>query len=163
MLPDVLFPDLRLVICGTAPGTVSAQRQAYYAFPGNRFWPTLALVGLVPRQLTPAEYHLLPGFGIGLTDLVKDQSGSDAVLRFAATDRIRLERDILSHRPKYLAFNGKRAAQEYLGLRRVEYGLQSIQISDTRLFVAPSTSGLAVKSWDLSHWHALADLVRALG
>lgn len=162
MLPDILRPGLRLVVCGTAPGTVSAQRKAYYAFPGNRFWPTLAAVGLTTRLLLPAEYSLLPEFGIGLTDLVKDQSGADAALRFAHADRSRLERVLMTYQPRYLAFNGKRSAQEYLGVRRVDYGLQETQVGVTRLFVLPSTSGLAVKSWNVSHWQELARRVALL-
>lgn len=34
ILPDVLQPNLNIVFCGTAPGTVSAQRGAYYANAG---------------------------------------------------------------------------------------------------------------------------------
>ncbi len=40
ILPDVLAPGLALVVCGSAAGTVSARVGAYYAGPGNRFWPT---------------------------------------------------------------------------------------------------------------------------
>ncbi len=40
--------------CGTAVGNVSAQRGAYYAGPGNMFWPTLHGAGLTPRRLQPA-------------------------------------------------------------------------------------------------------------
>jgi len=112
--------------------------------------------------LLPAEYPRLPEFGIGLTDLIKDQSGADAALRFAHADRSRLERAMLAHQPSFLAFNGKRAAQEYFGVRRVEYGLQEIQIGPTQLFVLPSTSGLAVKSWNLRHWQELARRVALL-
>lgn len=39
--PDLLAPHLRLVFCGTAAGNVSAARGAYYAGPGNQFWPIL--------------------------------------------------------------------------------------------------------------------------
>src|SRR3954464_11234255 len=78
VLPDVLVPGLKLVFCGTAPSPTSAARGAYYAGPGNRFWDILAETGLTPRRLAPEEYGLLPQFGIGLTDIVKSQSGVDA-------------------------------------------------------------------------------------
>jgi G:T/U-mismatch repair DNA glycosylase len=42
VLPDLLRPGLRIVFCGTAAGTASARAGAYYAGPGNAFWPTLA-------------------------------------------------------------------------------------------------------------------------
>ena len=38
ILPDVLQPDLKVVFCGTAAGTQSAQAGTYYAGRGNYFW-----------------------------------------------------------------------------------------------------------------------------
>jgi TDG/mug DNA glycosylase family protein len=37
VLPDVLAPNLAIIFCGTAVGSVSAQRRAYYAGPGTVF------------------------------------------------------------------------------------------------------------------------------
>ena len=37
VLPDLIKPGLKIVFCGTAAGTVSAKRGAYYAHPQNRF------------------------------------------------------------------------------------------------------------------------------
>jgi len=50
VLPDMLAPGLRIVFCGTAVGSASARRRAYYASPGNSFWPTLFRVGLTKRS-----------------------------------------------------------------------------------------------------------------
>lgn len=75
VLPDLLQPGLNLVFCGTAPGTVSAQRKQYYAHPQNKFWPTLYKIGLTPRLLDPAEYRSLIGFGIGLTEYREERLG----------------------------------------------------------------------------------------
>ncbi len=80
ILPDVLAPGLRIVFCGTAAGTVSARRGHYYAHPQNKFWRTLYGVGLTPRLIDPAEYALLPHFGLGLTDIAKTVSGMDKEL-----------------------------------------------------------------------------------
>jgi TDG/mug DNA glycosylase family protein len=160
MLPDLLAENLDLVVCGSAAGRRSAQRKLYYAGPGNKFWRTLARVGLTPRQLSPSEYRLLLGHGIGLTDLVKGQSGGDHEIDFRRAGRRGLERKIERFRPRFLCFNGKRAARGFLGREDVEYGLQPEQVADTRLFVAPSTSGAANASWRPAHWQTLADLVR---
>ena len=84
VLPDLLVPGLRLVICGSAAGAVSAARGAYYAGPGNKFWRVLAEIGLTPHLMEPHEFRALVNFGIGLTDLVKTASGSDASLPRAA-------------------------------------------------------------------------------
>src|SRR3546814_6083057 len=53
VLPDVLAPGLRLVFCGSAAGRKSAELGAYYAGPGNKFWPTLYEIGLTPRHFRP--------------------------------------------------------------------------------------------------------------
>lgn len=161
VLDDVLAPDLRLVVCGCAAGRRSAQLGQYYAGPGNKFWRTIHEIGLVPERLAPADFRRLLEFGIGLTDLVKDQSGGDAELDFARAGRDALRRKIVRLRPRLVCFNGKRAAQEFLRRTRVEYGLQDVAIGATPLFVAPSTSGAASGAWDLRVWRSLADLVQS--
>jgi len=161
MLRDLLAEGLDLVVCGSAAGRRSAQLKQYYAGPGNKFWRTLARVGLTPRQFSPAEYRHLLEFGIGLTDLVKQQSGGDHEIDFRLAGRRELERKLARHRPRFLCFNGKRAAREFLGRREIEYGLQTEVVANTRLFVAPSTSGAANAAWDPRHWQTLAELVRA--
>ncbi len=158
MLNDVLAPGLKLVVCGTAAGKVSAARGEYYAGPGNKFWPVLFEVGLTPRRLVPHEYMELLTFGIGLTDVAKGQAGSDASIDFSLSNPENLLKKIQRFAPAILAFNGKKAAQVFLGQRRVELGLQSVQVGATRLFVAPSTSGAANGYWNADVWHKLAKL-----
>ncbi|MCZ2152903.1 MAG: mismatch-specific DNA-glycosylase [Bryobacterales bacterium] len=159
MIKDVLAPNLRLVICGTAAGKVSAARGQYYAGRGNKFWPTLHAVGLTTRRLSPPEYRKLLKFGIGLTDLVKGQAGSDADIDFrrALPDDVRSK--VFHFAPLVLAFNGKKAAEVFLNSRRVQYGLQSATVGPTRLFVAPSTSGAANGHWSIDPWRELAQIV----
>ena len=162
VLPDLLAPNLSLVVCGTGVGKRSAQRQQYYAGPGNRFWKTLNDTRLTPRLLSPAEYRELLAFGIGLTDLVKHSSGGDRDLAFKRNDRLALERRILEFEPRILCFNGKRAAQEYFAVPRVEYGRQRHSIGATEVYVAPSTSRAANGAWDLDPWRLVARRVRTL-
>jgi TDG/mug DNA glycosylase family protein len=64
-LDDVLGHGLKVVFCGTAAGTVSAELGQYYAGPGNKFWKTLHRIGLTERELDPAEFRTLPARGIG--------------------------------------------------------------------------------------------------
>jgi TDG/mug DNA glycosylase family protein len=161
VLEDLLAKNLALVVCGSAAGTTSARLGQYYAGRGNKFWRTLHATGLTPRLLAPAEYRELLSFGIGLTDVVKDQSGSDADIDFTRSDPDALRAKIRRHAPRWLAFNSKRAARTYLGRSAVDYGPQPETIGATRLFVAPSTGGAAGGSWDVSVWHALAQRVKA--
>ena len=156
MLNDLLAPNLKLVICGTAAGAQSAARGEYYAGQGNKFWRVLFEVGLTPRRLGSHEYQELLSCGIGLTDVAKNQAGNDAQIDFKLSDPSRVRADTLHFCPSVLAFNGKKAAQIFLGKRRVEYGFQAEVVGDTRLFVVPSTSGAANGYWDIGIWHELA-------
>lgn len=160
VLPDVLGPGLRIVFCGSAAGAASARAGAYYAGPGNRFWPTLHRVGLTPRLLAPAEFRSVLGYGIGLTDLCKTESGSDAGLSRQADDAAALAAKIACHRPAILAFNGKRAARVFLDAEALDYGEQELRIGETAIHVLPSTSGAARRWWDESHWQRAAQAAR---
>jgi len=157
VLPDVLAPGLAIVFCGSAVGAASARRGAYYAGPGNAFWPTLAKVGLTPHQLAPEEYKSITKYRLGLTDLAKTISGSDHVLTEEHFDRKGLRSKMLRYRPRVLAFTSKRAAEEFLK-HPVHYGFLGETIGDTALFVLPSPSGAARRYWNERPWRELARL-----
>src|SRR5574340_254498 len=126
VLPDLLRPGLRIVFCGTAAGTVSAARGAYYAHPQNRFWPTLHAVGLTPRLMRPEEYPELPRWGLGLTDIAKHVSGMDRELppgALGAKACAALETKIEAAAPRWLAFTSLAAGRRYLG-RAASFGEQ---------------------------------------
>jgi double-stranded uracil-DNA glycosylase len=162
VLDDVLAPGLSVVFCGTAASSRSAAVMQYYAGRGNKFWRILCAVGLTPRLLAPAEYWLLPEFGIGLTDIVKEQSGADRDIVFHGNGALRLREKVVHFQPRFLAFNGKRAAREFLGQADIDYGPCAERIGSTALHVLPSTAGLASGFWDERPWYALAGLVNAV-
>jgi double-stranded uracil-DNA glycosylase len=159
VLPDLIAPDLRIVFTGTAVGSASAQAGAYYAGPGNAFWPTLHTVGLTPRLLAPIEYRTLLDFGIGLTDVCKVASGSDQDVGRDRFDVPRFLALVETNRPRIVAFNGKRSASVVLE-RPVGYGRQPEQMADAQVWVLPSTSAAARGYWDISIWQQLADCAR---
>jgi TDG/mug DNA glycosylase family protein len=159
VLPDLLRPGLKVVFCGTAVGERSAQRGAYYAGPGNRFWDILADTGLTPHRFTPEQYPSLLKFRIGLTDLVKGRSGQDVHLSAGDFDVSGFREKIEKYAPKAVGFNGKKAAQLFLASPSVEYGHQKEPIGPTALFVLPSTSGAARGFWDPKYWFQLAEFV----
>ena len=118
----------------------------------------------------PDVYSQLMGceqvdLGIGLTDLNKTQSGSDASLSAAADDPDALVRKIRKHGPRRMAFTAKRPAAVFIshlsGRKPIQYGLQPERVGETEFFVLPSPSGLAVRFWDPSWWHKLAERHRA--
>lgn len=160
ILPDVLAPGLRIVFCGTAPGTRSAQEGAYYAHPGNYFWRTLFTVGLTPRQLSPHAFCEVLQFGIGLTDVAKHAFGSDAELPRGAFDAGSLRRKLARCKPCIVAFTSKNAARAALGLPGAfRYGPQELRIAQSRVFVLPSPSGQARGFWKIEPWRELAAAV----
>lgn len=161
VLPDVLGPGLRLVVCGTQAGRVSALRGAYYAGPGNKFWRTLHEIGLTPERLLPDDFPSLPLHGIGLTDVAKATSGPDAALLPAHFDVEGFMNKIRAHAPAVVGFNGKRAAQAVLG-HAPGYGLQTGRLAGALAFVLPSTSGAAAGFWSIEPWQQLAAAVNGL-
>jgi double-stranded uracil-DNA glycosylase len=164
VLPDVLAPGLRIVFCGTAAGTESARRRAYYAHPQNRFWRVLHEAGLTPRRLAPTEFALLPDFGLGLTDIAKFVSGMDRELPRGALGRASCEAlfaKIALAAPRILAFTSLTAGRRYLGRGDAGYGLQPEQIGGTAIWLLPSPSPTATWKWDAAPWRTLGEAARA--
>ncbi len=159
ILPDVLKVGLDIVFCGSAVGDRSAEAEAYYAGPGNRFWTTICEIGLTVERIEPANYRHVLRFGIGLTDLAKHVSGTDELIDKRHFDRDGLRAKVEKYAPRALGFNGKFAGRAFLE-RPVDYGLQPERIGDTELFVLPSTSAAARRYWDLKPWRAVAKRVR---
>jgi TDG/mug DNA glycosylase family protein len=163
VLPDVLAPGLRVVFCGTAAGTESARQQAYYAHPQNRFWRALHEAGLTPRLLRPAEYPLMPGFGLGLTDAAKFASGMDRELPRGALGREAqaiLRAKIELYAPAILAFTSLTGARRFLARPDVRFGEQPERIGQTRIWALPSPSPAAGWNWDLGPWTALGEAAK---
>jgi double-stranded uracil-DNA glycosylase len=162
VLPDLIKPGLRIVFCGTAAGTVSAARGAYYAHPQNRFWSALHAVGLTPRQLRPEDYPELSQWGLGLTDIAKHVSGMDRELPAGALGpdaRAALKAKIAAAAPDWLAFTSLTAGRRYLGRAAAGFGEQPERIGRTRLWLLPSPSPTAGWNWARHKhwWQALAD------
>ncbi len=161
-VPDVLAPGLKVVFCGTALGRVSAERQAYYAHPGNFFWRTLHATGLTPERLASQDYRRVLDHGIGLTDLSKSHFGNDAELPEGAFDVAALRAKIEACQPGILAFTSKTGAAAFLNrpTGSLALGLQPETEGRTRLWVLPSPSGQARIFWNQQSWQDLADAVR---
>ncbi len=162
VLPDMLQEKLKVVFCGTAASEKSARLKAYYAGPGNRFWPTLFEIGLTPNPLQPHEFQQVIHYGIGLTDIAKQASGVDAALIQSDFDAALFKEKIHHFQPRIVAFTSKRAAREGLMLSSaaLAYGWLDQTIGQTRLYVLPSPSGAARAYWNIAFWQALADEIK---
>lgn len=160
-LPDVLDFELAVVFIGTAASRQSHAHQTPYAGPGNRFWPILREIGLIPPSVAPADFRTLPNYGIGLTNMAPNSIGNDDTLQASDFDSEGVRAKIEHFQPRVVAFVGKRAAQEYLNRKPISYGLLADCIGSTALWVLPSTSGAARRYWDPAPWQALAAALRA--
>ncbi len=159
ILSDLIRHNLDVVICGTAAGPDSAKSEHYYANKGNKFYSVLAETGLTTSQIKPENFSELVNYGIGLTDLSKHAYGTDNQINEDDYDTRRVYDLTIKYSPNILAFNGKKAAQVFLG-RWVDYGEQKEIVGTTRIFVLPSTtSGKGKTYWDQSYWSQLSKIV----
>lgn len=148
---------------GTAAGRHSAAVGAYYAHPGNRFWPTLFATGITPRLFAPHEFARLLALGIGFTDVAKRAAGMDHEITREAFQASGLAAKIEIYRPRVIAFTSKRAISLWLGrsTSAISYGVQAGDVSSApTVFVLPSPSGAATRYWSIEPWRALATLIK---
>jgi double-stranded uracil-DNA glycosylase len=146
-IPDVLPQPgaaFRVLFCGINPGLYSAATGWHFARPGNRFWPALHLSGFTPRLLAPSEQDLLPGFGLGITNLVArptaQASELDSAELRAGAERLRALVD--RHRPRIVAIAGVTAYRTAFGRPQGSTGPQPERLGLARVWVVPNPSGL---------------------
>jgi TDG/mug DNA glycosylase family protein len=166
-IPDVLpspGEPLLVLFCGINPSLYSAATGWHFARPGNRFWPALHLSGFTPRQLAPSEQHLLPGYGLGITNLVARATAQAAELTPAElkTGGERLQALVAAYRPRILAIAGVTAYRTAFARPRATTGPQPDPLDATPdspgatpdspgatpVWVLPNPSGLNA-SWTL--------------
>jgi len=146
-IPDVL-PEpgapLLVLFCGINPGLYSAATGWHFARPGNRFWPALHLSGFTPRRLAPSEQDLLPGLGLGITNLVARATAQASELH---STELRAGREHLAtlvdrHRPRIVAIAGVTAYRTAFGQPHAATGPQPDPLGPARVWVLPNPSGL---------------------
>jgi TDG/mug DNA glycosylase family protein len=175
-VPDLIGPGCRLLFVGINPGLWTAATQTHFAHPANRFYPALALAGIVDRRIDPAagmtdadRAHLV-NRGIGITNLVHRATAraaelSDAELRAGGAALTELVGRV---RPRVVAVAGITAYRAAFGVRRAVPGRQPAPAADTwasgaELWVVPNPSGLNAHETIASLASAYADAARAAG
>lgn len=142
VLPDIIGERLLVVFVGTTVGNSSADKGHYYHHPSNSFYRDIFAAGLTPRLLSPDEDRELPQYGIGLTDIVKDERCNDDSLLTTesfARNISEFKSKMLTWQPRWICFNGKKAYIAVTGQKSV-YGAKG-HIASINCFVVPSTSG----------------------
>src|SRR5580765_1872718 len=69
-IPDLVGPDLRVLLVGINPSLYSGWTGQHFARPGNRLWRTLHEAGLTAGRLHPSDTEHILAAGIGITNLV---------------------------------------------------------------------------------------------
>ncbi|WP_188187223.1 G/U mismatch-specific DNA glycosylase [Nonomuraea sp. SYSU D8015] len=157
MIDDVLAPSLDVLFCGINPGLMSEATGHHFARPGNRFWPALHLSGFTPRLLAPSEQHLLPSYGLGITNIVARPSAKASELSRAelAEGGARLAAKVTSAAPKVLAVLGISAYRTAFARPEAHIGPQPDLVGGAHVWVLPNPSGLN------AHW-TLASIAEEL-
>jgi len=157
-LPDILAKRLLVIFCGINPGMRAATLGHHFTGGGNRFWRTIHLAGFTPEQIAPHDDRTILQYGCGLTTAVERptaRAGELAKHEFLAASA-GLEKKIEHFAPEYVAFLGKVAYSSMSGLRKVEWGLQSLTFGGSKVWILPNPSGL-------NRAFRLEDLVRHYG
>lgn len=176
---DVLpFPDdercagiVRLLIVGVNPSPWTAAVNAPFARPGNRFWPSLHLAGVIEsavgasRGLSRADERMLAERGIGMTNLVSRPTAradelDDVELRRGGEQAVKRVRTML---PRAVAVVGITAFRKAFGAPRARVGKQDTSRitgwpEGTTLWALPHPSGLnAHETVDslAEHWRSV--------
>lgn len=143
-IPDVIAPELRLLLSGINPSLYSAAVGHHFARPGNRFWPALYRAGLTPRLFSPFEDQLLLDYGIGITNLAaRATARADELTTEELQQGMALLREKVSrYRPACIVFLGVTAYRTAFSKPKAAMGCQEAAIADAIVFVMPNPSGL---------------------
>lgn len=161
-LPDLVGPDLRLLLVGINPGLLTVAVQAHFARRGNRFYPALYRAGIVDRIIDASEVfhaadraHLLQR-GLAITSLVPaaTRRADELSVGDLREGAVRLAQRVTEYRPSVVAMLGITAYRVAFERKTAVIGRQPESLAGAELWVVPNPSGLNAHS-------SLADLGRA--
>jgi TDG/mug DNA glycosylase family protein len=146
-LADLVGPHLRVLFCGINPGTRSGELGLHFARPGNRFWKLLCAGGFTESVLSPPEQHILPGLGVGITNLAARVTAaaselSTSELRAGATQ---LAARVEGQRPRCVAVLGLQAYRTAFLRPGATIGPQPEPLGSALLWLLPNPSGLQAR------------------
>jgi double-stranded uracil-DNA glycosylase len=133
-VPDLVGPDLRVLLVGINPSNCSGAAGFHFATPLNRLWPVLHRAGFTDRQLRPDQTDVLRALGIGITNLV-----NRATVRADEVDRVELRSD--ADRVCLMVRSLRPGAVAILGLTALSDGIRAA--SDRGRSTAWESRGLA--------------------
>ncbi len=146
---------LRMLIVGINPGLWTAAVNAPFAFPGNRFWPSLDRAGIVSpkvdasRGLSDEVEQQLEDLGIGITNLVdRATARADELTAQELKDSVpRIVELTHTYQPQAVAIAGITAYRTAFNDKKAKLGQQDTSTIEgwnpaSSLWVVPQPSGL---------------------
>jgi TDG/mug DNA glycosylase family protein len=144
IIPDWIAPNLRILLVGINPSLYTAYTGYPFAFPGNRFWPTLYNSGLTDRLFAPSEVALLVARGIGITGLARRATATaDELTKEELIEGgQQLIAKIEQNRPRAVGVLGISAYRTAFNRPKAQMGRQSETLGGVPLWLLPNPSGL---------------------
>jgi len=143
-VPDVIAPDLKLLLVGINPGIYTASVGHHFAHPANRFWKALFDSGLTPKLLPPQKENELLDYDFGITNMVARPTLRAAELSKdeLLNGRQDLEKKVIKYRPSWVAILGLGAYRIAFQDKKAVIGPQKNKIGAAKIWVLPNPSGL---------------------
>lgn len=143
-VPDIIAPNLNVLLCGINPSIYSAAVGHHFARPGNRLWKTLHAAGFTPHVFHPSEDQDLLLIGIGMTNICdRATARADELSRDdLRAGRQALEAKVEAYQPKVLAILGISAYRTAFQQPKAGMGRQEERLHGAMLWILPNPSGL---------------------
>lgn len=149
-IPDLVGPDVRLLLVGINPGLHTVAVQAHFSRRGNRFYPALYRAGITDHLIDasdgfrPGDREHLLARGVGITGLVHfataraDELSNQQLIDGVAPLVSLVERI----RPGVVAMLGITTYRIAFARPLAVVGRQSEDLARAQLWVVPNPSGL---------------------
>jgi TDG/mug DNA glycosylase family protein len=143
-LKDRIAPGARVLFVGINPGVRSALTGHHFAGPSNNFWKLLFDSGFVSERITHVDDDRLPGWGLGITNLVARPTPGvmDLTLVELRGGRAALERKVRRYRPGVVALVGITVYRAlFPQTRAITPGRTRDRLGEAPVWVLPNPSG----------------------
>src|SRR6185437_8099843 len=143
-IPDLMGPDVRVLLVGINPSLYSGWTATHFARPGNRLWRTLHEAGFTERLVHPSESEAILAAGFGITNLVaRATARADELTDEEVRDGVApLRRLVRRWKPAYVAFLGISTYRVAFGVPKATVGPQPETFEGAGVWVLPNPSGL---------------------
>src|SRR5437868_7009477 len=167
-IPDLVGPQMRVLLVGINPSLYSGWSGTHFARPGNRLWRTLLEAGFTAHLLHPSESDAILAAGLGITNLVArataraDELSDDEVR--AGVEPLRALVRRCRRRwagPTHVAILGVSAYRVAFGRPKATVGAQELELEGAAVWTLPNPSGLNAHYQQPALTAAYAELRRA--